>query len=230
MKTLLPAAIVLASALVAPLAHAQCPVTADNCAPPTNVGTAIFDLAKSGPAPVALPTTPTLYSTEFTATGASTTLNIAFRNDLGYFEFGEASLTRAPGGTNLLTNGNFASGDLSGWMAANPSQAMNAGIVTQDGTFCPPGMAHCWLDGSTSAYDVLSQTVATVAGDTYTLSFELASNDAGTAEPVSATGHCHDGTAADVVAYAQGAQVPEPAALGLFALGLLVVGVRRREA
>jgi len=63
---------------------------------------------------------------------------------------------------DLVANGNFATGDFTGWTS-------DASIVI-DSAFVPPGDAY---DAAFTGTGTLSQTIATAAGQEYTLSFSL---------------------------------------------------------
>ena len=65
--------------------------------------------------------------------------------------------------TNLLTNGNFATGNFTGW---SPSD----GSMVIDSTFAPPSDA---FDAMFNGGGTLNQSISTSAGHGYTLSFSL---------------------------------------------------------
>ena len=64
---------------------------------------------------------------------------------------------------DLATNGNFATGDLTGWTASDSS-------IVIDSVFAPSPDIY---DAAFSGIGILSQGLATVAGTEYTLSFSL---------------------------------------------------------
>ncbi len=203
-----------------------------NQGPPSG---AIYDLAgqtihPGGP--------PIEYSTTFTATGTRTDVAFAFRDDPAFLFFSNVSVTTG-GGPNLLTNGNFAGGVYSagpnsaipdGWTFQNQYNASYFGMV-ENGV---------WVDGAVQAYDSLDQDIATIAGDTYTVSFFLTEdNGVGftTYSALSTNGDVIDtlGNGIDVLVYASTAtfninRVPEPSTLGLMGVSLsgLAAAVRRR--
>ena len=65
---------------------------------------------------------------------------------------------------NLVTNGNFATGDFTGWVSpVEPS-------IVIDTSFAPPADTY---DAAFTGSGILSQNIATIAGQAYTLSFSL---------------------------------------------------------
>jgi uncharacterized repeat protein (TIGR01451 family) len=135
------------------------------------------------------------YTVNFTAAAAnstctngscSTVITFAFRDDPAQISFTNASVTdvTTPGitGPNLLTNGSFGTGDLTGWTYVDNFGVSGAGLVGLAGQYyanCPSfqgAVFNCWIDGAVQAYDALSQTIATTAGHTYEISFLVAEN------------------------------------------------------
>jgi len=155
---------------MAVLANASAWATVSNNPPPVG---AILDLNGQ-----ATPTSFTTYSVNFTAALTSTAITFAFRDDPGYISFDSVSVIDATtGGGDLLRNGDFSAGTnvQNGnssapvdWTYAN-QYGVRAGGVVQSG--CGPGSTYCWYDGAVQAYDAISQTIATTAGNTYTTSF-----------------------------------------------------------
>jgi hypothetical protein len=139
----------------------------------------------------ALPTSYTQYSTSFTASSSSSIVTFVFRHDPGWFAFDDASVTASGGSTNLLTDGGFESG-IGPWSYFSEAGVSHTGFVGNDGQgvgsitwFAPVHTgSHDWLDGSTEGYDGLSQTIATVSGQTYDITFWL---DQRLTQPVTAT-------------------------------------------
>jgi hypothetical protein len=66
-------------------------------------------------------------------------------------------------GTNLVTNGNFATGDFTGW---SPSD----GSIVIDSSFAPPADS---FDAAFNGGGILSQIIPTTSGRAYNLSFSL---------------------------------------------------------
>lgn len=141
---------------------------------------AILDLAQytnNGLTPYAY----TQYTTSFVASSTNTTVSFIFRDDPTYISFDDASVTLASGGSNLLADPGFESAAPyssfpQGWTTISQS---NVGGVISSGTPTgdadnPYDGAYYWRDGIVGAFDGLAQTVPTVVGDTYTVSFYLA--------------------------------------------------------
>ena len=73
---------------------------------------------------------------------------------------------------NIVTNGDFSTGDLTGW-TSNTSLAFpwfSTGSSAQTGC-----IGDSCINGTPSQQNYLEQTLATVAGDSYTLSFDVKS-------------------------------------------------------
>lgn len=72
--------------------------------------------------------------------------------------------------TNLLTNGDFETGDLSGWSHSEPALALYHGVDTD---FTGGRSGYVFYDGTAGKLGTLSQSVATQTGALYTLEFDL---------------------------------------------------------
>lgn len=226
MSKFAPAGLVAALALSACGAAWASPI---NVAPPTG---AILDL--NG---LTLPgATPTTYTMDFAAGVANTGLTFAFRYDLGFLYMNDVSLVNLTTSSgNLVSNGNFSGGVYTDngngatpndWTYTNPDGATIGGQVVTF-SLCPGG-GLCWSDGAVQAYDFLSQTIPTVIGDNYEISFVLASQglSGNTFSRVCTDTGCDNGI--DVLVYASGATtrapVPEPTPWLLLVTGLLGLG------
>jgi hypothetical protein len=184
-------------------------------------------------------------SVGFTAALASTDITFAFREDPAFISFSDVSLldTTTGSATNLILNGNFASGsgqNATDWTYVNIFGAAAGGVVSND---CGGGLATCWFDGAVQAYDAIDQFVATIVGDNYLLSF-LYSDDGGltTFSALSTNGDTTDtgGNGIDILAYGQaglpsaGGVTPEPDSIWLLSTGALMLGAafyyKRRNA
>ena len=94
----------------------------------------------------------------------------------------------AHAGSNLVTNGSFETGDFTGWTLSGDTTF--TGVC--DVSTCPGGFAP--EDGNYAAYfgpvgdtATISQTIATIPGDEYSLSFYLANPVGGTPNYFSVT-------------------------------------------
>jgi hypothetical protein len=218
-------AVLLASAaLCAPGAKAQV-----NEPPPSG---AIFDLAGQ---PVNHGPIPAPESVNFTAALASTDITFAFREDPAFISFSDVSLTNLTTGssTNLILNGNFASGsgqNATDWTYVNIYGAIAGGVVD---TGCDGAFTSCWTDGAVQAYDAIDQFVTTTIGDTYLLSYEYTDDDGLTTFSDLSTNGVTTGTGGngiDILAYAQaglppaGTVTPEPSSIWLMSTGALMLG------
>ncbi len=115
----------------------------------------------------------TKYSFNYTAPNiTSATLNFALRNDPSYWFLDDVSVTNSSG-NELLTNGGFEQGSLSGWTYCNPSNASYSGQVTSS-TF--HSGSHSYRDGSVGVSDYLSQTFTVLPNNIYSVQFWLSAN------------------------------------------------------
>jgi hypothetical protein len=212
-------------------------------ADPSNVGPpagAILDLDGQ-----ATPGAYTQYTASFIATGATTNLSFALRDDPWYLSLDDVTLvdTTTTSG-NLLVNGDFESGVVGdnqpvGWTYLNNFGAGFAGVVANDTPGLNGAGAHggdnYYVDGAVQAYDGITQAVATNIGDSYQVTFWLnAAGSPGTFSRLSTNGNVTDtgGNGVDLLVYGGAIPtapgVPEPAAWALMTLGFLGAGAAIR--
>ena len=121
----------------------------------------------------------TFYSYDVTATNSATWLTVFFRQDPAYWAFDDVALTDT-NGNNLIVNGGFETGDLTGWVAAGQTNVPYAGqVYTGSGTpgtttRNPHSGTYYWFDGAVGGVDGVAQGISTVVGQDYVLSFWLA--------------------------------------------------------
>ena len=94
------------------------------------------------------------------------------------FDVTVTSSSPPPSGSNLVANGNFATGNFTDWtLGGNDSNASSPQIFID--TNAEGGSTYAAGMGSMGADGTLSQTIATTAGQTYTLSFWLQNEGSG---------------------------------------------------
>lgn len=227
-RTLLGGAALAAAVLLA----GQALAAPSNEAPPA--GPVLLDLNGT-----AIPHVYTLYTASFIASGATTDLSFAFREDPAFLFLDDISLTTG-GGPNLVVNGGFESGPVgsntpTGWTYLNIFGAAAAGVVDNNG---PHSGSNNYFDGAVQAYDAITQSISTVAGQSYDLNFWLRDNsNATTFSALSTNGNVTGtgGNGINLVVYAgQGTPtpggIPEPATWGLMLIGFGGLGaVLRRQ-
>lgn len=182
----------------------------------------------------------TQYTVDFTATQAMTNISFALRDDPAFISLDNIIVanTLSPS-TNLILNGGFEDGVATSggnadapvdWSYLNTFGAAFGGVVRCDGG--GQGGSSCeWYDGAVQAYDGITQGIATTIGDTYSISFWAVENNSdpnwselSTNGDVTGTG----GNGINITVYAGAIPhraVPEPAELGMFGLGALLIGM-----
>jgi uncharacterized repeat protein (TIGR01451 family) len=175
------------------------------------------------------------YTVNFTANIANTAITFAFREDPAFISFAKASVVdlSVESGPNLLLNGDFSLGTVGStpldWTYSNQYGASSGGLVESGSNFCYTQNS-CWYDGAVQAYDAISQTIATIVGHNYQISFFVADNSlcrtngGGAAcnfSDLSTNGDTTDpgGNGINVTVYAQAGLPPPGATLTLTELG-----------
>lgn len=173
------------------------------------------------------PNTYTQYSTTVTAatTGLSYAL-FAFREQPAYFYFDDASITAVGSNVNLLTNPGFEGGSTQSTLSSNVRVPTGWGTIYQTGTVpSAPGTvssrygansgSYVWYDGSVETYDGIYQTINTVAGQQYLISFYLKGDRAfstPTIEMATYFGACGTGNGSCATSFGNGFVISQPAA------------------
>ena len=111
----------------------------------------------------------TPYSYTWIATGSSATLSFFFRHDPSFWLLDD--ITVYHGMTQLVSNGGFETGDLTGWTYS--SGCGSAGGLAHSNSQNAHTGSWYYFDGCTSYADELSQTFLTIPGDAYIISFWL---------------------------------------------------------
>jgi hypothetical protein len=155
--------------------------TAPSCANPSAVGR-IFSFASSSASGAY-----TLSTYGFTANDSSTTLTFAINGDPGgayhYWLLDSVSVNCTNTSTNVLINGGFEVGNLTGWSQYCATDANcgtgNYGQVTNTDYYSG---TYCYVDKCGGSFDYLFQSFNTTIGDYYILSFYLKNNNPGGAQ------------------------------------------------
>ena len=96
------------------------------------------------------------------------------------FDVTVTSSSPPPSGSNLVANGNFATDSFSGWTLGGNYTSTTYGPEIFIDTDAEGGSTYAAGMGSVGSDGTLSQTIATTAGQTYTLSFWLQNEESGT--------------------------------------------------
>jgi hypothetical protein len=165
------------------------------------------------------------YTTSFRAVSNATQFTVALRDAPAALLLDDISVA-ANGGANVVVNGGFelgAGNDLhqnapAGWSYSNPLATQGGGVVAN---YQPHTGSYHYADTAVAHYDMISQTLATTAGQTYDVSFFVAEN----------SGTTTYGSFIDLYLYQAPAApaVPEPSSWVLMLVGFGAIGGAARR-
>lgn len=136
---------------------------------PINVGNSSTLLSISSPSAINY----LCYCYEWTAPSTGlVSLTFQLRNDPDYWFLDDVSIYN--GGTQMLINGNFESGNISPWVVTSPyGPCQHGGSLGQVCTLFPHAGSYDCCDGCNTVPDQVTQSLTVTAGQTYVISFWL---------------------------------------------------------
>ena len=158
------------------------------------------------------------YTYSYTATLAQTYITFEFRQDPAYWGLDDISVKNS-GGTNLVGNGGFETGDLTDWTLIGTQGLDAAGEVSSGSPGTSTENSHSgsyfFSDGAVGGVDGIYQSFNTVVGQTYTANFWLANDGGGPALALVEVGakdaaYSNDASAPGNLALAAGGTVTSP--------------------
>jgi len=186
----------------------------------------------------------TTYSANFIATSPESVLTFVFRHDPGFFTFDNATAADiSTPGPNEIVNGTFTAPAVHAPGGGAPGWA----YFVQAGNNFPGYLGYeltggGWFDGATQAYDGIYQSIPTIPGDIYQVTFGLSQTDNQgvpyqTYSQISNNGDTTDvnGNGVDVVLYEGngtpvGNSAPDSGStMSLLSLGLIGLGSISRK-
>ncbi|CAF1365058.1 unnamed protein product [Didymodactylos carnosus] len=116
------------------------------------------------------PTPWTSFSYSYSAFNTPVTLMLSFRNDANYWFIDDVSVNKIGNTTNLIANGGFETGDITGWDYTDPYAASYTGTATTMDYYTG---AYSYTGGESYAADFISQTFNVTIGAVYDVSYWL---------------------------------------------------------
>ncbi|CAF1593401.1 unnamed protein product [Didymodactylos carnosus] len=95
---------------------------------------------------------------------------LSFRNDANYWFLDDVSVKKIGNTTNLIVNGGFETGDITGWDYTDPYGVSYRGTATSMGYYTG---AYSYTGGESYAVDFISQTFNVTIGAVYNVSYWL---------------------------------------------------------
>jgi hypothetical protein len=118
------------------------------------------------------------YVRNYTAIGTSSLIVFGLRRQTGYFAFDDVSVKSFAAPTvEILVNGGFETGDLTGWSYCNQNNVTNSGGVEANSThftylgftYYANSGSYYYIGGSLTSADYISQIFPTIIGEQYTI-------------------------------------------------------------
>ncbi|CAF2149064.1 unnamed protein product [Rotaria magnacalcarata] len=126
------------------------------------------------------------YVTNYTAIGSSSRIVFSFLRSTGFFALDDVSVRSATApSVEILVNGGFESGNLTGWSYCNQNSATNTGgVKANSSNFTYSGVkffsnsgSYYYVGGGLTVADYLSHTFPTITGQIYTVGFWIVNSN-----------------------------------------------------
>ena len=114
------------------------------------------------------------YMCQYMARTRVTQLIFSFRMDTDNWSLDTVSAKISGTSTELLDNGDFHMGDMTGWSFCNPNGVSNSSYIEGNSAYAGSG-TYYWKDKSTGVVDYLYRNFSTTVNTNYVISFQLRS-------------------------------------------------------